>query len=117
MVMQGVKLFQNSKDWETFSAGQIIFSAGQPGEVMYVILEGEVDIQASGKGLETLHPGGMFGEMALVDGEPRSAEAVARTDCKLVPINKKRFVFLVTETPFFALEVMKVMANRLRERR
>ena len=52
MVMQGVKLFQNSKDWETFSAGQIIFSAGQPGEVMYVILEGEVDIQASGKVLK-----------------------------------------------------------------
>ena len=94
MVMQGVKLFQNSKDWETFSAGQIIFSAGQPGEVMYVILEGEVDIQASGKVLETLHSGGMFGEMVLVDGEPRSAEAVARTDCKLVPINKRRFVFL-----------------------
>lgn len=117
MVMQGVKLFQHSKDWEAFSAGQIIFREGQPGEVMYVILEGEVDIQASGKGLETLHSGGMFGEMALVDGEPRSAEAVARTDCKLVPINKKRFVFLVTETPFFALEVMKVMANRLRERK
>lgn len=117
MVMQGLKLFQNSKEWEAFSAGQIIFSDGQPGEVMYVILEGEVDIQASGKGLQTLHSGGMFGEMALVDGEPRSAEAVARTDCKLVPINKKRFAFLVTETPFFALEVMKVMANRLRERR
>ena len=59
----------------------------------------------------------MFGEMALVDSEPRSAEAVARTDCKLVPINKKRFAFLVTETPFFALEVMQVMANRLRKRR
>ena len=116
MVMQGVKLFQNSKDWETFSAGQIIFSAGQPGEVMYVILEGEVNIQASGKVLETIHSGGMLGEMALVDDEPRSAEAVARTDCKLVPINKRRFVS-VTETPFFALEVMKVMANRLRERR
>ena len=101
---------------EAFSAGQIIFSEGQPGEVMYVILEGEVDIQASGKSLQTLHSGDMFGEMALVDGEPRSADAVARTDSKLVPINKKRFAFLVTETPFFALEVMKVMANRLRER-
>jgi CRP/FNR family cyclic AMP-dependent transcriptional regulator len=83
---------------------------------MYVILEGQVDIQASGKVLETIHSGGIFGELALVDNEPRSAEAVAKTDCKLVPINKKRFGFLVTETPFFALEVMKVMANRLRQR-
>jgi len=81
-----------------------------------VILEGQVDIQASGKVLETIHSGGIFGELALVDNEPRSAEAVAKTDCKLVPINKKRFGFLVTETPFFALEVMKVMANRLRQR-
>jgi CRP/FNR family cyclic AMP-dependent transcriptional regulator len=115
--MQGVTLFQHSKDSEAFSAGQIIFSEGQPGEVMYVVLEGEVDIQASGKLIETIHAGDMFGEMALVDSEPRSAEAVARTDCKLVPINKKRFAFLVTETPFFALEVMQVMANRLRKRR
>ncbi|MCI0427466.1 MAG: cyclic nucleotide-binding domain-containing protein [Nitrospiraceae bacterium] len=115
--MQGVKLFQHSKEWEAFSAGQIIFSEGQPGEVMYVILEGEVDIQACGKLIETIHAGDMFGEMALVDSEPRSAKTVARTDCKLVPINKKRFAFLVTETPFFALEVMQVMANRLRKRR
>jgi CRP/FNR family transcriptional regulator, cyclic AMP receptor protein len=115
--MQGVKLFQHSKDSEAFAAGQIIFSEGQPGEVMYVVLEGEVDIQTSGKLIETIHAGDMFGEMALVDSEPRSAEAVARTDCKLVPINKKRFVYLVTETPFFALEVMQVMANRLRKRR
>jgi CRP-like cAMP-binding protein len=114
--MQGVNLFQNSKDWEAFSAGQTIFSEGQPGEVMYVVLEGEVDILVSANIIETIHSGGMFGELALVDNEPRSAQAVARTDCKLVPINKKRFTFLVTETPFFALEVMKVMANRLRRR-
>ena len=114
--MQGLSLFQNSRDWEAFSAGHTIFIEGESGKEMYVVLEGEVDILTSGKVIETIHSGGMFGELALVDGEPRSARAVARTDCKLVAINKKRFAFLVTETPFFALEVMKVMANRLRRR-
>jgi len=58
--------------------------------------------------------GGILGEMALIDTQLRSATAVAQTDCKLVPINEKRFVFLVQQTPFFAIEVMRIMAERLR---
>jgi CRP-like cAMP-binding protein len=56
----------------------------------------------------------MFGEMALIDREPRSATAVAETDCELVVIDKRRFWFLVQETPYFAEIVMRVMADRLR---
>jgi CRP/FNR family cyclic AMP-dependent transcriptional regulator len=56
----------------------------------------------------------MFGEMALVDSAPRSADAVAVTDVTLVPISEKQFLFLVSQTPFFALKVMRVLARRLR---
>ncbi len=56
----------------------------------------------------------MIGEMALIDHLPRSASARATTDAKLVPIDQRRFLFLVQETPFFAIHVMKVMADRLR---
>ena len=56
----------------------------------------------------------MFGEMALIDREPRSATAIAETDCELVVIDKRRFWFLVQETPYFAEIVMRVMADRLR---
>ncbi|HEU5100134.1 MAG TPA: Crp/Fnr family transcriptional regulator [Roseiflexaceae bacterium] len=61
-------------------------------------------------------PGGIVGEMALIDDRPRSATAVAATDCRLVPIDERRFTFLVQQTPMFALAVMRVMAERLRRR-
>lgn len=64
--------------------------------------------------LEVLGPGQIVGEMALVDHSPRSATAVARTSCKVVVVPEKRFLFLVQQTPFFALQVMRVMAERLR---
>jgi CRP/FNR family transcriptional regulator, cyclic AMP receptor protein len=56
----------------------------------------------------------IFGEMALIDSEPRSATAVAITDVELVPITEKQFLFLVGQTPYFALKVMRTLAQRLR---
>jgi CRP-like cAMP-binding protein len=64
--------------------------------------------------VETIGPEGFFGELALIDQSPRSATAVARTDCKLVGLDERRFIFMVDEMPFFAIRVMKVMADRLR---
>jgi CRP-like cAMP-binding protein len=95
-------------------AGKSIFEAGQPGSEMYIVTAGTVELRADGKVLETLEPGGVFGEMALVDDQPRSATAVAVSECELVPIDEKRFEFLMGRMPFFALEVMRVMARRLR---
>ncbi len=109
-----VSLFRNATDCESFSAGQLIFQEGQSGDVMYAVTEGEVDIRIHDKVIETVGPGGILGEMALIDTKPRSATAIARTDCKLVPINEKRFAFLVQQTPHFAVQVMRVMADRLR---
>jgi CRP-like cAMP-binding protein len=57
---------------------------------------------------------GIFGEMALIDGAPRSATAIAATDVKLVPVGEKQFLFLVSRTPYFALNVMRALARRLR---
>ena len=109
-------LFRHVKEFDSFTQGQTIFQEGDPGEVMYVVIEGEVDIIARGKVLSPLGPGGVLGEMALIDEQARSATAVAKTDCKLAPINKKRFHFLVQQTPNFALLVMKVMAERIRRK-
>ena len=81
---------------------------------MFVVKEGEVDILLGNRVVETVGPDGIFGEMAMVDGQARTASAVARTDCKLVPIDQKRFQFLVRQTPFFAIEVMRVLVERLR---
>jgi CRP/FNR family transcriptional regulator, cyclic AMP receptor protein len=56
----------------------------------------------------------IFGEMALIDNAPRSATAVAVSDAKLVSVSEKQFLFLISNTPYFALNVMRVMARRLR---
>ena len=99
-----------------FPAGAVIFDAGDPGTEMFVVQDGQVDIVIGGAAVETLGPDQIFGELALIDESPRSAAAVARTDCQLLPLNQREFMFLVDELPFFAIRVMKVMAERLRRK-
>lgn len=95
-------------------AGDVLFTAGDSGDYMYVVRSGEIEIERDGKVIETLSAGGIFGEMALIDGSPRSATARAKTDAEVAPINEKSFLFLVHETPFFAIAVMRTLAERLR---
>lgn len=114
MATPTIDLFRNTKDSTSFPAGQTIFQEGQAGDVMYVVVEGEVDILVHGTLLDSVGPGGLLGEMALIENKPRSATAVAKTDSKLVAVSEKRFTFLVQQTPHFALQVMRVMADRLR---
>ena len=108
-------LFRNETDGELFSSGQTIFVQGDPGDSMYVVLKGEVELSINGAIRETLGPGEPFGEMALIDRSPRVASVVALTDCRLAVISEKRFLFLIQQTPYFALQIMKVMAERLRK--
>jgi CRP-like cAMP-binding protein len=112
--MQVTGLFRNEIDTKTFQAGETIFEQGDPAEFMYGVVEGEVEIKLGNHVLSTLGPDEVFGEMALVDQTPRSATAVAQTDCKLAIIDHRRFLFLVQETPTFALQVMSTLADRLR---
>ena len=109
-----IGLLQRSGQSEEFTAGSTIFSQGDPADRMYVVSSGSVTLSIDGRVLETVGPGGLFGEMAVIEREPRSGTAVAEADTTLVGIDKRRFWFLVQETPFFAEIVMKVMASRLR---
>jgi CRP-like cAMP-binding protein len=105
----------NGDHVQSFSPGQRIFSEGQHGDWMYVVVEGEVDLLVNNRLVEHVGPGGVLGEMSLLDAEPRSATAVARTPCKLWSIDRRRFSHLVQETPDFAIQIMRVMAGRLRQ--
>ena len=111
-----INLFKSERDLRAFARGQPIFSDGDPGDAMYAVVEGSVDIVWRGRPLETVDAGGIFGELALLDDRPRSASAIARTDCKVAVIDLKRFETLVRQAPFFAVEVRRVMADRLRRR-
>ncbi|PYJ22885.1 MAG: hypothetical protein DME92_02500, partial [Verrucomicrobia bacterium] len=91
-----------------------LFREGEKGEKMYVLLEGEMEILLGDFVLETVGQGALIGEMALIDESPRTASAVAKTSCRLAEIDRRRFHFLVQQTPHFATHVMKTLADRLR---
>ncbi|HUK45062.1 MAG TPA: cyclic nucleotide-binding domain-containing protein [Gaiellaceae bacterium] len=107
-------LLQRSGDTEKYAAGDTVFSQGEPADRMYVVSSGSVSLSIGDRHLETVGPGGLFGEMAVIEREPRSGTAIAESDTTLVAIDKRRFWFLVQETPYFAEIVMRVMAGRLR---
>jgi CRP/FNR family transcriptional regulator, cyclic AMP receptor protein len=98
----------------SFPAGSTIFAEGEKPNSMYVVRSGEVELKVRDSTVELVGPDGFFGEMALIDRSQRSASAVAKSDCELIPIDEKRFLFMVEETPFFALTVMRTLAARLR---
>ena len=99
---------------QEFDVGEVIFSDGDGGDYMFLVRSGSVEIIRNGAVVETVGPGGIFGEMALIDGSPRSATAQVKQACHLVAIPEKGFLFMVHETPYFALDVMRTLSERLR---
>lgn len=108
-------LMMSEEDPILFETGQVIFEAGEAGSEMYIVRSGSVDLKIGDTLVETVRPGGILGELALVDPAPRSATAVAGPDCSLVAIREDTFRNLVKQVPGFSLEVMRVMARRLRQ--
>ena len=107
-------LFSQSTDVTPFPAGATLFSEGDPGDFMYVVRTGEVELLVAGSVVETVGSNGIFGELALLDGEHRSTTAITRTDCELVVLDQRQFMLMVRQTPFFAIEIMRTIATRLR---
>ena len=93
---------------------KVIMREGEKGIFMYVVLEGMVAVTIDGKVVEKVGPGGVFGEMALVDQSPRAASATAETDCSLLAINRVDFLNLVKTRPAFAVSLLKALSERLR---
>jgi CRP/FNR family cyclic AMP-dependent transcriptional regulator len=108
------ELFRSPDLYVPFKAGQVIFKEGEQGDVMHVLMEGEVEVQVQGKVIGSFLPVEVFGEMAVIDPHPRSATVIAKTDCKLAPINQKRFLFLIQQKPQFAIYIMKILVERIR---
>src|SRR5262245_16530878 len=108
-------IFSNEPDIRSIPVGQAIFAEGDPdNDLMYAVLEGTVEIIRQQQVLETIAPGGVFGEMALLDQQPRSASAIAKTECRVAVISELRFTRLVSQNPHFALDMMRLLAERVR---
>jgi CRP/FNR family transcriptional regulator, cyclic AMP receptor protein len=108
-------LFYNAKSFKDVPAGTVIIEEGTSGTEMFGVVEGEVEVRLPNGAVRRLGPDETFGEIAIVDGSPRSGTVVAVADTKLAVIDKNTFLFLVQETPMFALQVMSSMATRLRD--
>ena len=98
----------------SFEPGEVIFKTGDLGDAMYILLEGEVLIKVDDHVIDHLKDGAVFGEMALIDAQTRSASAYAHTPCKLMKIDEDRFIELASQLPKFALAVMRIMSTRTR---
>ena len=112
--MLATRLFEHASDAKPVAAGTTIFHTGDERDYMYAVLEGQVDIVVNGRVVETVVSGGIFGEMALIEKDQRTATAIARTDATVVAVDERRFLFLVQQTPNFSLHVMRVLSDRLR---
>jgi CRP/FNR family cyclic AMP-dependent transcriptional regulator len=97
-----------------YETGNTILREGQVGVLMYVVLKGKVAIRAGGALLETVGPGGIFGEMALVDRTPRLASAMAESNVKLLAINRAAFLNLVKHSRRFAASLLSAVSARAR---
>ncbi len=108
-----------SRNVQSLGNHEIIFREGDPGKHMYVILDGGVEIrkrtgEKSSRTMITLKKGDIFGEMAVVEGKPRSATAIAATDCRLLRLDEEAFYDLVLKNPDFAVKMIKTLSSRLR---
>lgn len=96
-----------------YKAGEVIFKEGEQGMIMFGVLEGEVEMTLEGEVIEAIKIGEIFGVGAIVHGDhKRASTAIAKTDCRLVAMDRSHFLFAVQQTPMFALEVMESYSNR-----
>lgn len=109
-----LEIFSHNTARITIQAGQALFREGDEGNQMYVLETGSAEVIVQNQLVETLAHGSVVGEMGLVSPGPHSASVIAKTDCEFVAVDEKRFQFLVQQTPYFAIQVMRLMAERLR---
>lgn len=99
---------------EHLDAGEKVFLANEAGDCLYVVVSGSIEIITVGQKLELVGPGGIFGEVALIDKGCRSASAMAATDSDVIRVDRDAFLDLLRKQPTFALHVMAALAARVR---
>ena len=97
-----------------FQAGQTILKEGEVGNTLMVLLEGQIEVQVRGKMVGTFEPIEIFGEMAVIDSQPRSATVIAKKNSRLARIDQTRFKALIQNKPDFAIDVMRGLVERMR---
>lgn len=108
-------LFANARVRRTVSAGETIYREGDVGTHMFGVVSGAVELRKGSVVVASLGADDVFGERALIDHLPRNLTAVATADTTIAEIDRSMFLFLIFETPTFALDIMGALASRLRD--
>jgi CRP/FNR family transcriptional regulator, cyclic AMP receptor protein len=108
-------MFVSASEIRSCDEGEVVFTVGDPSAQMFGVVSGAVDLVKDGVVVVRIGPGGTFGEMGIIDKAPRSLTAVAAEPTEVAVIDERTFLFLVQETPMFAIQVMKALAARIRE--
>ncbi len=95
--------------------GEALTRAGEPGDEFFLIVDGSAKVDVSPRKQATLGPGECFGEMSLLDGEPRSATVTAVTSVRLLVIDRRGFWQLLREVPALAERLLITLSQRLRQ--
>ena len=106
--------FQQASNTKVYPPETTIFQEGEEGHTMYAIKRGKVKVLVDGKVVDTLGDGEVFGEMALLEHKTRSAKVVTLEATELVEIDEAQFYSLVRQNPDFALQLMRLLSERLR---
>jgi CRP-like cAMP-binding protein len=107
-------LFSNWEDKLKYKKGEVVFREQDTAEHMFVLLKGEVEVLLKDEPLGAELPGGIIGEMAMINANHRSATVVALRKSVLARISRDQFRDMISQNPDFALHIMSVLANRLR---
>jgi CRP/FNR family transcriptional regulator, cyclic AMP receptor protein len=99
----------------TVPAGRVLVEEGTPGREFFFIVDGEASVKVRNRKVARLGPGSYFGELSLLDRQPRSATVVSDTDMTLLVLDQRRFNGLLDEMPTLAHKLLAAMAQRIRE--
>lgn len=107
------RLAEISRIVET-AAGSVVTQIGEPGDAFFIIIDGAVTVRTPVGAASQLQPGDFFGEMSLLDGEPRSATIVATTDLRLLAVDRSHFWRLLDEAPDLVRRILTILSRRVR---
>ncbi len=111
---QDVERIANKFVERSFRAGESIVREGDEGVGFYLIVEGSAEVRRSGKNLSKLGQGNFFGELTVIDEQPRSADVIAVEQTRCLVLNTFNFSGLVHAYPSIAMKILKELARRLR---
>jgi CRP/FNR family cyclic AMP-dependent transcriptional regulator len=113
--MKDLKAIVKVSEERKFQTGDIILGKGEGGVGFYLIMDGSVDIKSDSKTLAKLGPGQFFGEMAVLDNQPRSADVIAAEPSRCFVISEWSFKALISQNPRIALKMLQELVRRLRD--